>query len=383
MTATVAVPRNEQRLARTEPVADVLLLGPGAVGCEFLEQVAALADPRIRVVGVADQSGYVFDTAGLEYAAITALVATKRRGGAIARLADACDGDASRAVGRLVASAGARRIVVDATAADTTPLLLQALAGGCDVVLANKVPLVGPAASMRALHTAAAIHGRRIRHEATVGAGLPVIDTLHKLLDAGDSVVSIEGCPSGTLGFVFAELARGTAFSAAVRAARAAGYTEPDPRIDLSGIDVARKALILARLLGFSGDLHDVVVEGLVPSALLEGSPESFLARLSTVDALWAQRAAAAASDGAVLRHRIRVTPTSVTAGVVAVPRGGALGALDGTDNQFSFTTRRYRERPLVITGPGAGACVTASGLLGDLLALTPARVTPRGGDSR
>jgi aspartokinase/homoserine dehydrogenase 1 len=169
---------------------------------------------------------------------------------------------------------------------------------------------------------------------------------------------------------VFAQLAVGVPFSLAVQAARSAGYTEPDPRLDLSGIDVARKALILARLLGFEGDLSDVVVERLVPASLAAGTPDDFLARLPEVDAAWAARAAAAAADGAVLRYRIRVTPTSVTAGVVAVPVRGAFGALEGTDNHFSFTTARYRDRPLVITGPGAGACVTASGVVGDLLAV-------------
>jgi len=126
----------------------------------------------------------------------------------------------------------------------------------------------------------------------------------------------------------------------------------------------------LARLLGFEGDLRDVVVERLVPDALADGTPEEFLARLPAVDAAWAARAAAAAAEGTVLRYRIHVTPTRVSAGVVAVPRAGAFGALEGTDNQFSFTTARYRERPLVITGPGAGACVTASGVVGDLLAV-------------
>jgi homoserine dehydrogenase len=236
--------------------------------------------------------------------------------------------------------------------------------------LANKVPLVGSVQSLRALYDAAAIHGRQIRHESTVGAGLPVIETVHKLLDAGDTITGVEGCPSGTLGFVFAELARGVPFSTAVRAARAAGYTEPDPRLDLSGVDVARKALILARLLGFDGDLSAVRTESLIPDALAAVPVDEFMERLEEVDAAWAGRVAAAAADGCVLRYRINVTPDAVSAGVVAVPLGGAFAALDGTDNQFAFTTHRYATRPLVITGPGAGAAVTASGVLGDLHAL-------------
>src|SRR5262249_4043003 len=123
-----------------------------------------------------------------------------------------------------------------------------ALMRGLDVVLANKLPIGSSQRAYDGLHALARKHGRRIRCEATVGAGLPVIDTLHKLRDAGDTILSIEGCPSGTLGYLFGEMERGSAFSEALRCAVGAGYTEPDPRIDLSGLDVARKALILGRL---------------------------------------------------------------------------------------------------------------------------------------
>jgi homoserine dehydrogenase len=209
-----------------------------------------------------------------------------------------------------------------------------------------------------------------VRHEATVGAGLPVIDTLHKLQDSGDRVLRIEGCPSGTLGFLFGELGRGAAFSGALRAAMARGYTEPDPRDDLSGTDVARKALILARLVGFRGDLGSIAVESLVPPALRGVPRDEFLARAGELDAPWAARVRAAAAKGRVLRYRARVTPRTITVGIVSVAATDPLGALSGTDNQFAFTTARYRPQPLVITGPGAGAAVTAAGVYGDLLAL-------------
>jgi homoserine dehydrogenase len=199
---------------------------------------------------------------------------------------------------------------------------------------------------------------------------LPVLDTLRKLLEAGDRVLSIEGCPSGTLGFLFGELGRGERFSVALERAIANGYTEPDPRLDLCGLDVARKALILGRAIGFRGELSEVNVESLVPADLLDGSRERFLSRSAELDGYWAHRVAEAQQQGRVLRYRAHVTPSSITVGLAAVPVDGHLGILSGTDNQFTFTTTRYREHPLVITGPGAGPAVTAAGVFNDLLHL-------------
>ncbi len=351
-------------------VTDVLLLGPGSVGCAVLEQLAPLRDAGLRVTGVVDRRGALLSARGFDAAELHALIALKRSGAALDAAPGAVAAPLETLLGRFLASTAGPKVVVDTTAMSSGPLVLQALAGGCDVVLANKIPLVGDQASVRAIASTAAIHGRRVRHEATVGAGLPVIETIARLEASGDTIVQIEGCPSGTLGFVFAEVARGVPFSVAVRAAHEAGYTEPDPRCDLSGLDVARKALILARCLGFEGELTDLAVEALVPPQFGGASVEAFFEALPALDAAWAERSASAAAAGAVLRYRVRVTPRAVQVGVVEVPRGGALGALQGTDNQFAFTTARYAERPLVITGPGAGAAVTAAGVVGDVLAL-------------
>jgi aspartokinase/homoserine dehydrogenase 1 len=263
--------------------------------------------------------------------------------------------------------------MVDATAADTAPLLEIALGRGFDLVLANKVPLAGDQSAVDGIFVAAAVNGRRILNEATVGAGLPVIDTLRKLAESGDEVLSIEGCPSGTLGYLLGEVGRGVAFSTALRAARAAGYTEPDPRVDLSGLDVARKALILARLIGFRGDLDEVNIESLVPDALRDGSTERFVDHLENLDEEWSARVRDARDRGELLRYRARVTPKGITVGLVSVSATDPLAQLTGTDNQFSITTRRYTQ-PLVITGPGAGAPVTAAGVFNDLLRLVAER---------
>ena len=260
------------------------------------------------------------------------------------------------------------------TAADTVPVLEEALSHGMDLVLANKRPLAGPDKDARALARAAAAVGRRMLHEATVGAGLPVIDTIQKLTESGDHVLRIEGCPSGTLGYLLGAMGRGTSFSSALRSAMKHGYTEPDPRDDLSGMDVARKALILGRMIGFSGELTDVQVESLVPDALREVPLDVFLDRLPEGDAIWEERIGQARKSGTVLRYRATVTKREARVGIVAVDSSSSLASLAGTDNHFSFTTRRYRTNPLVITGPGAGAEVTAAGVLNDVLKLAGTR---------
>ena len=175
------------------------------------------------------------------------------------------------------------------------------------------------------------------------------------------------------MGYLFSQMARGRSFSETVRNAMELGYTEPDPRDDLCGLDVARKGLILGRLLGYSGELTDVAIESLVPESLRDVSKEEFLAQLPSIDETWDRLVKDARERGEVLRYRARATRGGVRVGLVGVPIGSPLGSLDGTDNLFVFTTARYRERPLVVSGPGAGAEVTAAGVLGDLLRMVAA----------
>jgi homoserine dehydrogenase len=239
-----------------------------------------------------------------------------------------------------------------------------------DLVLANKRPLADRRDATRRLARHAAAHGRRVLHEATVGAGLPLLDTISKLQESGDRVLAIEGCPSGTLGYLFGQIGGGTPFSTALRAAMALGYTEPDPRDDLSGMDVARKALILAQLLGYEGTLDEVGVESLVPEELRTVTAVEFLARIEELDPIWRRRVADVRASGRVLLYRATVTAESVRVGLVAVGALSSAAALTGTDNQFVITTTRYRANPIVISGPGAGVAVTAAGVLNDVLKL-------------
>lgn len=350
--------------------ADVVLLGFGQIGREVAAQLAGSGAARARVVAVIDRSGYVFDPEGIAPRRLAALARAKREGREVAAAPGGVRAATPRALEAIAAHALSRPILIDVTAGDTGPVLELAVAHGMDLVLANKRPLAAASHEAQGLARAAATHGRRVLHEATVGAGLPVIDTFHKLVEAGDRVLRIEGCPSGTLGYLFGELSRGRRFSEALAEAMALGYTEPDPRDDLSGMDVARKALILGRLLGFAGEPEEIRVESLVPEALRAVPLAEFLARARELDAAWARRVAAARRKDRVLRYRATATRSRVKVGVVAVDAGSPLAALSGTDNQFAFTTRRYRRAPLVITGAGAGARVTAAGVVNDVLKL-------------
>jgi aspartokinase/homoserine dehydrogenase 1 len=254
-------------------------------------------------------------------------------------------------------------IVVDVTAASTQPLHLAALQAGFSVVTANKIPLSGPIASYRALVDARDASGARYGYETTFGAGLPVLHTLKELVATGDSLERVEGCFSGTLGFLTSQIDRGTDLKDAVEMARARGFTEPDPREDLSGRDVARKALIVARAMGRTLELSDVALEPLVP-----GLEDGLVPALEAYAGPLADRVRYAAENGQVLRYVATIDESGVRVGLTAVDRSSAIGALTGPDNILVFTTARYRDNPLVVQGPGAGAEVTAAGVLGDIL---------------
>jgi aspartokinase/homoserine dehydrogenase 1 len=363
------------RASRRREPTDVILLGMGRVACELVGQFGDLArrGAALRIVGVIDQRGFVFHLRGLAPRQLAGLVLGKRRGESLANLPGGRAAPARDAVDFMAAHALSRPILVDVASGDTAPALLTAIAHGMDLVMANKVPLASTLSVARAILADAKANGRRVLHEATVGAGLPVIDTLQQLHASGDRVDSVDSSPSGTMGYLFSEMGRGRAFSDAVRGAMSLGYTEPDPRDDLCGLDVARKGLILGRMLGYAGEMSDVTLESLVPESLRDVSREEFLTALSSCDAEWARRIADARARGEVLRYRVRATRGGVRVGLVSAPVGSALASLDGTDNLFVFATARYRDRPLVVSGPGAGVQVTAAGVLGDILRLSAA----------
>jgi aspartokinase/homoserine dehydrogenase 1 len=356
------------RTPASSPHTDVVLLGFGRVGRALADQIAAsTGGPPVRVVGLLDRSGYVFDPRGLSRRRLSELAKKKDAGALLASLGGR-SATAPDALTFMASHAVSRPIVVDVTSEQTSDLLCEALGHGFDLVLANKRPLAGTWDSYARLWSASGADGRRIRYEATVGAGLPIIDTYVKLAETGDRVMRVEGCVSGTLMYLASAISAGRPFSTAVKEAVELGYAEADPREDLSGRDAARKALILARLMGYRGPAPEA--DDLVPRALQKLPLQEFMRRLPEVDEEWAARVAREAAAGRVLRYVVSATPRAVAARLTAVPVASPIGALQGTRNLIAFTTRRYRTEPLVISGPGAGPDVTAAGILNDILSL-------------
>jgi aspartokinase/homoserine dehydrogenase 1 len=350
----------------TSPHTDVVLLGFGRVGRALADQIArSPGGHRARIVGLLDRSGFVFDPRGISRARLLKLARDKDAGRLLADLGGR-PAPAHDALVFMADHAVSRPVVVDVTSDQTADLLRSAMAHGFDVVLANKKPLAGSWAHYE--HLTGGATGRRLRYEATVGAGLPIIDTFHKLTDTGDRVRRIDGCVSGTLMYVLSEVSAGRAFSSAVREAVDRGYAEPDPREDLSGRDAARKALILARMLGFRGAAP--AAEDLVPAALRPLALADFLERLPELDEPWRERVAMARARGRVLRYVVSASPRTVKAGLMEVPASDAMAAAGGTRNIVTFHSLRYQREPLVISGPGAGAEVTAAGILNDIRSL-------------
>jgi aspartokinase/homoserine dehydrogenase 1 len=239
------------------------------------------------------------------------------------------------------------------------------------IITPNKVANALP---WRRYQTLIAMLERRKRHflfEANVGAGLPVVSTLRDLIASGDEIVRIEGILSGTLSYLFNTFDGTVPFSALVREAHAMGFTEPDPREDLSGQDVARKLLILGRQIGLTLDLDEVKVDSLVPTPLARGKYSSaFFSALGRYDAAMAERVKRAAARGSVLRYVGTLERGKARAGLKEFPRTHPIAAAKGSDNVIAFTTTRYAKTPLVVQGPGAGADVTAMGVFSDILKL-------------
>ncbi|GAB0491349.1 hypothetical protein MMPV_002602 [Pyropia vietnamensis] len=267
-------------------------------------------------------------------------------------------------------------VIFDCTASEAlSPYYPRWLAAGIHIITPNKKANSDTTAMYTAIRDAQQRLNTHFFYEANVGAGLPIISTIRDLLRTGDTFTRIEGVFSGTLSYIFNEFTPDTTFSSIVSRAASEGFTEPDPRDDLAGTDVARKVVILAREIGITVELADVSVKSLVPDELADTaivSVDEFTRRLPDFDAALTEMAAEAATAGELLRYVgvIDVPAQKCTVELRRYRADHPFGRLQGSDNIVSFRTRRYDAQPLVIQGPGAGAAVTAAGVFADLLRL-------------
>jgi aspartokinase/homoserine dehydrogenase 1 len=344
---------------------DVILLGCGNVGGELLRQFqrqsASLMehDMDLRVRAIANSrklyvAGDVVDlnrweellAGGREDWTIDDVIAIRDRLGLLNPTIADCTSD-------------------DALAAE----YVRFLENGFNVVAANKKANTASLAYYRAMRRTATRGFRRFLYETNVGAGLPVIDTMQGLIRSGDELKSFQGILSGSLSMIFGLVEDGMAMSDAVAKAMELGYTEPDPRDDLSGMDVARKLLIIAREVGLELELDDVEVEPAVPlQAIADVDEAGLIGALQALDAGFTRKSAAAAREGKVLRYVGTIEDNRCRVAVEAVPKDQPLGAIRDGENALVLHTQYYQPIPLVLRGYGAGAAVTAAGVFGDLL---------------
>ncbi|KAF7558942.1 hypothetical protein G7046_g5212 [Stylonectria norvegica] len=350
----------------------IAVIGAGGVGKAFLSQLQSLAarkpSPTLTLAYIATSRKALFndDYSGIDLAsAVDSLTASSKAPLSLPKVVE------------YLAAAPAKVILVDNTSSqDVAEIYPLALSRGISIVTPNKKAFSGSYKLWQDIFSAAETSGARVYHESSVGAGLPVISTLKDLVETGDKVTKIEGVFSGTMSFLFNSFAplegQGGKWSDEVKNAKSLGYTEPDPRDDLNGLDVARKLTILARIAGLPVESPtSFPVQSLIPNELEScTSGDEFLEKLPAFDQQMEETKAAAEKAGKVVRFvgSIDTASKEVKVGLQTFDRSHPIAALKGSDNIISFYTERYGSNPLIIQGAGAGGDVTAMGVTSDLI---------------
>jgi bifunctional aspartokinase / homoserine dehydrogenase 1 len=347
------------------------IIGPGHVGSTLLDQLGRRTDwlkaefgVDLRVRAIANSSAMALDEHRIDLGDWRSLLSGPGAG--------TNPVDLERLADYVHTESVPHAVIIDCSASDTVAgRYVDWLNQGIHVITPNKRANTGPMEAYRALQGASRRGNAHYLYETTVGAALPIIQTLRDLVQTGDEIRRIEGIFSGTLSYLLNSFDGSQPFSAIVAAARAKGYTEPDPREDLSGLDVARKVVILAREMGMDVELPDVVVEGLVPPGLDAGSADDFMARLADFDGDMQRLVEVSRSRGEVLRFVGAIDPEhGLSVRMRSYDAAHDFSRIRHTDNIVEFETARYSENPLVVQGPGAGPEVTAGGVFADLLRL-------------
>ncbi len=345
------------------------VIGPGVVGGAFIDQLASQVERLARSFHVDLRVRAVMKSQRMQL--INGELPLNHWRDELAKLGDGEAADLKKFAAHVHASHLPHAVIVDCSAsAEVASHYAEWLAAGIHVVTPNKKANSGNYQYYQSVQAARRTGGSHYLYEATVGAGLPVIQTLHDLRETGDEIQRIEGILSGTLAYLFNVYDGSRPFSAVVLEAKAKGYTEPDPRDDLSGLDFARKVVILGREMGLDLELKDVALESLVPEVLKNCSVDEYLLRLPEFDGQMQQRLEAARGRNHVLRYigSLDAASRMATVGLVELPRSHTFANINLTDNVVRFSTSRYNQNPLVVQGPGAGPEVTAGGVFADLL---------------
>lgn len=347
-------------------VLNLFVCGVGTVGSKLLEQIASQREKLMRtrglqlnVVGIASGHNAVFNRDGI-------VLENYREA-----LKDGGKSDIERLKSEILGMNIFNSVFVDCTAsADVAGLYQTLFENNISVVAANKIAASSPYENYRKLKDTARAKGVKYLFETNVGAGLPIINTINDLTGSGDKILCIEAVLSGTLNFVFNEVSKETSFSKAVQMAREAGYSEPDPRIDLSGKDVMRKLVILAREAGYRVDIEDVIATPFIPEEFMNMPLDEFLERLPELDADFEAKRMRLEQEGKRWRYVARLDNGKTSVGLVAVDKNHPFFHLEGSNNVILITTERYREYPMHIEGYGAGADVTAAGVFADIMSV-------------
>ncbi len=352
-------------------VLNVFLVGIGNVGDSLLRQIRKqqenlLKDKNLRlnVVGVASSRKAIFNRDGIDITDCRALL-------------DREGIDASPEVIRdeILKMNIFNSVFVDCTAsADIAALYLDLLSHNVNVVAANKIAASSEYADYLALKEMARRKDVKYLFETNVGAGLPIINTINSLINSGDRILKIEAVVSGTLNYIFNVLSAEIPMSRAIEMAKEAGYAEPDPRIDLSGKDVVRKLVILAREAGYQVDQEDVEKNLFVPEEMFEGHADDFIGNISRLDGEYERQRAEAEAANEHFRFVASLDNGKVSVGLRRVGADHPFYSLAGSNNVILLTTERYKEYPMVIKGYGAGAEVTAAGVFADIISIANIR---------
>lgn len=347
-------------------VLNIFICGVGTVGGKLIEQIRDQQEIlksenrlNLNVVGIASSKKAIFSREGIDLHNYKKL------------LEESEESNAAKMLDGILKMNIFNSVFVDCTAsADVAKLYQPLLEHNVSVVACNKIAASSEYADYQKLKKTALKHGVKFRFETNVGAGLPIIGTINDLIHSGDNILKIEAVLSGTLNFIFNEIAEDVPFSEAVRRAKEQGYSEPDPRIDLSGMDVVRKLVILAREAGYQVEQNDVEKHLFVPDEYFEGSVEDFWRKLPQLDADFEARRKVLESENKKWRFVAKLENGRTSVSLQTVDMRHPFYDLEGSNNIVLLNTERYMEYPMLIQGYGAGASVTAAGVFANIISI-------------